>query len=281
MQIPKLDPSDMNKIELDALMQYLDFHPGKALGQNFLIDGNLLEFIVRTAAPKPGEIILEAGPGFGVLTRALLATGAKVRAIEFDRRLAAYLRENIDNPNFQLVEGDACKVPLEPLIPTEHSFRSIANLPYAVSSVFIARLIDLPKPPVQMLFMLQKEMGQRLAAKFGTKNYGALSVRTQLLYKTKILRTVPKQVFHPQPEVDSALVLFELLPELPTLELRNKVSQIVRTVFAQRRKMIHKPLSALLTPEKALEALEKAGIDPTFRPDNISVADYLKLAEIL
>ena len=271
----------MNKIELDALMMYLDFHPGKALGQNFLIDNNLLEFIVRTAAPQPDEIILEAGPGFGVLTRALLATGAKVRAIEFDHRLAAYLRENIDDPNFQVIEGDACKVPLEPLVPLEQPFRSIANLPYAVSSIFIGRLIDLPNPPVQMLFMLQKEMAQRLAAKSGTKNYGALSVRTQLLYKTRILRTVPKQVFQPQPEVDSALVLFDLLPEIPTLELRNKVSQIARSVFIQRRKMIHKPLSALFTQEAALAALEKAGIDPTFRPDNIPVADYLKLAEML
>lgn len=271
----------MNKIELDAIMAYLDFHPGKALGQNFLVDGNLLEFIVRTAAPRSGETILEAGPGFGVLTRALLAAGAKVNAIEYDHRLVSYLRESINHANFNLIEGDACKVPLEPLVPESGSFRSIANLPYAVSSVFIGRLIDLPRPPLQMLFMLQKEMGQRLSAQCGTKNYGSLSVRTQLLYKTKILRLVPRQVFHPQPEVDSALVMFDLLPDIPCLELRKKVSRLARTVFEQRRKMIHKPLSMMFGQPEALAALKLAGIDPTSRPDNVPVADYLKLAEIL
>ncbi len=259
----------------------MDFHPGKALGQNFLIDGNLLDFIVRTAAPHPGEIILEAGPGFGVLTRGMLGVGAEVYAIEFDHRLAHYLRENITDSKFHLTEGDACKVDIEAMLPPDKPFRSVANLPYAISSIFIGRLLDLKNPPVQMLFMLQKEMGLRLAAPSGTKDYGALSVRTQLLYDTRILRIVPKQVFHPQPEVDSALVLFELRQNPPPAELRLLAGEIARCAFEQRRKMIYKPLSARWPKEQVTEALARAGINPETRPDNLSKEEYLKLAELL
>ncbi len=270
----------MRKADLLQILEELNFHPGKALGQNFLIDGNLLDFIVRTGAPQPGEVILEAGPGFGVLTRGLLEAGAEVYAIEFDHRLAEYLRQNIDSDHFHLTEGDACKVDILSILPPGKPFRSIANLPYAISSIFIGRLLDLPQPPVQMLFMLQKEMGERLAAPVGSKDYSALSVRAQLLYETRILRKVPKQVFHPQPEVDSALVLFELRDQIPSAELRAEVCRISRCAFEQRRKMIYKPLSALFPKEQILAVLKEAGIPEEARPDNISKESYLKMAEL-
>lgn len=271
----------MKKADLQELLRQMDFHPGKALGQNFLIDANLLDFIVRTAAPHSGEVILEAGPGFGVLTRGLLEAGAEVYAIEFDHRLAHYLRENLIDAKFHLTEGDACKVDIETLLPPDKPFRSVANLPYAISSIFIGRLLELKNPPVQMLFMLQKEMGLRLAALPGTKDYGALSVRTQLLYDTRILRIVPKQVFHPQPEVDSALVIFELRSEQPPVDLRLLAGEIARCAFEQRRKMIYKPLSARWPKNQVMAALNKSGINPETRPDNISKEEYLKLAELL
>lgn len=271
----------MRKADLLKVLEELDFHPGKALGQNFLIDGNLLDFIVRTGAPRPGEVILEAGPGFGVLTRRLLAAGAEVYAVEYDHRLAAYLRWNIENDRFHLTEGDACKVDLQAILPPGRPFRSIANLPYAISSIFIGRLLDLPQPPAQMLFMLQKEMGERLAAPAGGKDYGALSVRAQALYDARLLRKVPKQVFHPQPEVDSALVLFELRDRIPSPELRAELCRISRCAFEQRRKMISKPLAALYPKDTLAAALEKAGVPPETRPDNVSVESYLKLAESL
>jgi 16S rRNA (adenine1518-N6/adenine1519-N6)-dimethyltransferase len=271
----------MRKADLLKILAELDFHPGKALGQNFLVDGNLLDFIVRTGAPGPGEIILEAGPGFGVLTRGLLDAGAEVYAIEYDHRLAAYLRRSIENDRFHLTEGDACKVDIQAMLPPDRPFRSIANLPYAISSIFIGRLLELPRPPVQMLFMLQKEMGERLAAPVGSKDYSSLSVRAQALYDTRILRKVPKQVFHPQPEVDSALVLFELRDRIPPAELRTELCRMTRCAFEQRRKMIYKPLSALYPRDILDAALEKAGIPLETRPDNVPVASYLKLAELL
>lgn len=255
--------------------------PSRVLGQNFLIDKNLLDYIVREAHPEPGEIVLEAGPGFGALTRLLLAAGAELYAIEFDRRLCDYLRNNIKEPNFHLTENDACRVDIASILPEGRPFRAIANLPYAISSIFVGKLLDLPSPPVQMIFMLQKEMAQRLAARPGTKNYGALSVRSQQLYDVKLLRTVPPQVFHPRPEVDSALVKFEATGYLPDFELRKRLCGIVRCVFAQRRKMLLKPLAAAYGREKVEAALQKAGISESARPAELDIKQYEQLAAFL
>ena len=198
----------MNKQQLLAALESIGMRPGRGLGQNFLLDGNLLDAIVRLGKPQKGEIILEVGPGFGALTRRLLKTGAQVYAVEFDHRIAGYLRKNLPQENFHLTEADACRVNYQELLPPGEPFRAIANLPYSISTIFIARMLDLPDPPREMFFMLQREMGERLAAAPGTKEYGALSVRTQLRYTVKIEKLVPPEVFFPPPEVESAVVSF-------------------------------------------------------------------------
>ena len=198
----------MNKKTLIAELEKLGMRPGRGLGQNFLLDGNLLDAIVRTAAPAAGEDILEVGPGFGALTERLLASGAKVTAIEYDRRLAGYLRDRFrDAENLRLVEADACKTDYRELFRGK-PFRAIANLPYAISSVFIARMLELDEPPERMFFMLQREMGERLAAAPGSRDYGSLTVRAGFEYRVRIERIVPPEVFYPPPEVESALVEF-------------------------------------------------------------------------
>ena len=273
----------MNKKELLATLESFGMRPGKILGQNFLIDNNLLEFIVRTAAPVKGEVILEAGPGFGALTRPLLASGAEVYAIEFDRRLCEYLRDNIKEPNFHLIEGDACRVDIASIIPKGKPFRAIANLPYSISSIFVARLLDLPEPPEQMVFMLQKEMAERLAAAPNTKDYGSLSVRAQQLYDVKLLRKVPPQVFHPRPQVDSAIAGFTLREreKVPDFEQRTRLNGIVKVVFAQRRKKIFKPLAASYGQENVARALDKLNISRDARSGELDVKQYEDLAKIL
>lgn len=273
----------MNKKELLATLESFGMRPGKILGQNFLIDNNLLDFIVRTASPEKDEIILEAGPGFGALTRPLLDAGAKVYAIEFDRRLCEYLRDNIKVPNFHLIEGDACRVNIAEIIPEGKKFRAIANLPYSISSIFTARLLELPNPPEQMVFMLQKEMAQRLAAKPNTKDYGALSVRAQQIYNVKLLRKVPPQVFHPQPQVDSAIAGFTLREDhaVPSHEERIRLAGVVKMVFAQRRKKIFKPLVSSYGKENVETALEQLNISRDARPGELSVAQYEELAKLL
>ena len=269
----------MNKKELIGILGELGMRSGRGLGQNFLIDGNLLDAIARINAPAPGEEILEVGPGFGALTARLLSSGARVTAIEFDRRLAEYLRRHLACENLRLVEADACKVDYAELFP-KGNFRAIANLPYSISSVFIARMLELENPPERMFFMLQREMGERLAALPGTKAYGALSVRVQFDYTVRIERIVPPEVFYPPPEVESALVEFRRSREFSlTKPQREKLRGIVNTAFAQRRKQLGKVLGGVYGREAAAAAFEAGGIAMEIRPDKLTCADYLRLAE--
>ena len=269
----------MNKKELIGVLEELGMRPGRGLGQNFLIDGNLLDAIARINAPAPGEAILEVGPGFGALTGRLLASGAHVTAIEYDRRLAEYLRRHLACENLRLVEADACKVDYAKLFP-EGNFRAIANLPYSISSVFIARMLELENPPERMFFMLQREMGERLAALPGTKAYGALSVRVQFDYAVRIERIVPPEVFYPPPEVESALVEFRRRREFSlTGPQREKLRGIVNTAFAQRRKQLGKVLGGVYGREAVAAALSAAGIAAEIRPDKLTCDDYLRLAK--
>jgi 16S rRNA (adenine1518-N6/adenine1519-N6)-dimethyltransferase len=272
----------MNKKELLSLLdEFNHFHPGKALGQNFLIDNNLLDFIVRAADPQPEEIVLEVGPGFGALTRKLLEAGAEVYSIEFDYRICDFLRKQSLPGNFHLIEGDACQVNFSDFLPPGKPFRSVANLPYAISSIFIARLLEMETPPLNMLFMLQKEMGMRLASGPGTGNYGSLSVRTQLLYDVKLLRAVPPQVFFPQPEVESAIVQFKLKPVIPDMESRRQVNELAKVMFAQKRKQIFKPLLGFYDCQAVENALGALSISREARPGDFSADTYLKLAKLL
>ena len=269
----------MNKQELISALESLGMRPGRGLGQNFLLDGNLLDWIVRNSGAKTGDTVLEVGPGFGALTEKMVASGFQVTAIEFDHRLAEYLRKKFaDAANFRLIEADACKVDYNELFPPGISYRAVANLPYAISSVFIAQMIEAVNPPETMFFMLQKEMGERLAATPGTKAYGALSVRTQFCYDVTIAKIVPPQVFCPPPEVDSALVAFSR-NQRQTAEVCMEIfTPLVRTLFNQRRKQIGKVLGqAIGSKDSALQILEACGFSPELRPDKLSVADFIEL----
>ena len=271
----------MNKKELLAELSKLDLRPGRGLGQNFLLDNNLLDFIVRTSGAKKGDNILEVGPGFGALTEKLLATNANVTAIEFDHRLAEYLRGKF--PQLRIIEKDACKVDYDALFPVGTPFSSVANLPYAVSSVFIAKLLAQANLPESMFFMLQKEMGERLAAKPGCKAYGALSVQCQVLYDVEIVRIVPPEVFYPAPEVDSAIVAFKRHNKFDlSVEARRTLTSFVKLVFTQRRKQMGKVLSrGGYKPESVEKAFAACGIIMEIRPDRVDPATFCALAKLL
>ncbi|HCE41995.1 MAG TPA: ribosomal RNA small subunit methyltransferase A [Lentisphaeria bacterium] len=269
----------MNKKELLPILAELGVTPGKHFGQNFMIDDNLLDFICRKAAPAPGETILEIGPGLGSLTRKLLEAGAKVTAIEIDKRLADYLERSISNPNFRLVRGDACRLDIQELMPCE--FRIVANLPYSITSPFIARIIDLENPPSGMLFMLQKETGMRLASGPGTKNYGSLSVFIQSVYTVEYLRGVAPQVFFPAPEVDSAIVKFTRREEFPCPGDRQILHKLVRAAFSQRRKMMFKQVAAAFAKEEVEKAYASMGISMNARAEELTVKQFLAMARIV
>ena len=271
----------MNKQQLTAALESIGMRPGRGLGQNFLLDGNLLDYIVRLGAPKSGERILEVGPGFGSLTRRLLKAGAEVFAVEFDHRIAEYLRQNLDNPMFHLTEADACRVDYVELLG-DLPFRTIANLPYSISTIFIARMLELPKPPESMFFMLQREMGERLSAAPGCGSYGALSVRTQFRYEVKLEKIVPPDVFFPPPEVDSAIVSFRRHDRYASEpELSRLLPGVVKTVFAQRRKQMGKVLGQNYGKEKTAAALEAMKLPHEIRPEKLSVDEFAGLTRNL
>ncbi len=271
----------MNKKELLANLESIGMRPGRGLGQNFLLDDNMLAAIVRDAKIEKGETVLEVGPGFGALSRKLLEAQAELYAVEFDHRLAEFLRKNITDPHFHLTEDDACRVDYAKLLPENIPYRAIANLPYSISSIFIVRMLETPNQPKEMYFMLQKEMADRLCAKPGSKDYGALSVRCQLCYKAQLLRTVPPDVFFPPPKVESAIAGFVLREDRPGREEFRKISGVVKTVFLQRRKQLGKVLSGNFPKEKVMAALEQCGIAPEQRPDKLELDDFRRLTAAL
>ncbi|MBQ7693776.1 MAG: ribosomal RNA small subunit methyltransferase A [Lentisphaeria bacterium] len=273
----------MNKQELTDRLNAVGMRPGRGLGQNFLLDGNLLEWIVRKAAPRKDEEILEVGPGFGALTERLVASGARITAIEYDHRLADELRRRFaGTANFRLVEADACKVNFGGHYPEGSDFRCVANLPYSISSVFIADMVKLPSPPSYMLFMLQKEMGERLAAPPSCKAYGALTVVTRSIYDVTIEKIVPPEVFFPRPEVDSALVSFKRHGRFALSDSdRKHLSTVVRLLFNQRRKQMGKVLRGVFPADKVDRALDELAVSREERPDKLPVETLIELSSLL
>ena len=271
----------MTKTELLGVLESLGVHPSRKLGQNFLVDDNMLAAMVRQAAPQPQEAILEVGPGTGVLTRKLLAAGCWVTAVELDHRFVAYLTGALGgNERFRLVQGDACKVDYHELMG-DQPFRCIANLPYACSSVFLARLLETAPQASACFVLLQREMGERLAAKPGTKAYGALSVRIQLRYAVDVLRIVPGSVFFPPPDVASAYVRLASLPEQVDLELQRQAGRVATVAFSQRRKKALRVLAGAYGKENVIGAFRELGIDEDIRAERLPPETFARLAACL
>lgn len=272
----------MNKSELLELLNRLGLRPSRRLGQNFLLDPNMLDSLVRCANVQPGESILEIGPGTGVLTERLLAAGCKLTAVELDHRLAAYLRDErfAGVEGFRLVEADACRVDFDELFGDE-PFRCIANLPYSSSSQLLASLSGMRNRPREIYVLLQKEMADRLTAEAGTKDYGVLTVRLGLMYSISILKRIPKNVFFPSPEVVSAYVRMSLRDAVPDLELMGRVSRIAGIAFAQRRKKTSRMLEGEYGLDRVLSVFSSLGLPEDVRADGITPAQYVGLGRAL
>ena len=271
----------MKRRELADILNRLQMHPSKALGQNFLVDENCLDALAREANPQPGEAILEVGPGLGALTQRLLQAGSHVTAIEFDSRLAAYLRQKWGSlPHFQLREEDAGKTDYDALFPQGTPYRCVANLPYSCASVILARMTSAQNPPKSLHVLLQKEMAERLAAQAGTPQYGLLTVRLAFQYQARLARPVPRGVFFPPPEVDSAFLALEARPTpLAPPDLREKAARLAAAAFAQRRKQARKLLEPLLPNANVTALLEELGLPPTARAEVITPQQYILLAQ--
>ena len=272
----------MNKHELTFLMTSLGMSPSKKMGQNFLIDENFMDWMGREANVQPGQRILEVGPGFGSLTAKIMAGGAELVSIEFDRKLCEWLKKNVVPKGLRLVEGDACRVDIEAIFGKGVSFRFISNLPYSCGSVIIAKLLELETPPIDMMVMLQKEVAQRMTAPADSSSYGSLSVRAQVAYAVEIIKSVPPNVFHPKPEIDSAIVRFRPRQhQMPCHAERLLLSQMSRVAFSKRRKKMFKQIAAIFGEEAVTKAMSGASVDPDIRAEKVTVRQFARMASLL
>ena len=249
----------------------------KRFGQNFLVDGQVVDRIVMTIAPAEGQLILEIGPGHGALTTRLAESGAELHLIEIDRDLAASLRQRFAGiENMAVHCADALTVDLSELVQGR-PFRLVGNLPYNISTPLLFHVLRWHELVVDMHFMLQHELVERMAAGPGGKTWGKLSVMTQYHCAVAPLFQVPPEAFSPVPAVQSAFV--RLVPHAePPVRIRDplRFERVVTQAFSMRRKTLRNSLRSLLDAE----AIAAAGIDPGLRPEQLGLAEFAALANI-
>lgn len=259
-----------------VVVEKYDLTPNKSWGQNFIFDLNLTRKIARAANLSSNETIFEIGPGPGALTRALFIEGAgKIIAIERDKRAITALSELVDicNGKLELISDDALKVPINKMgvLPR----RIVANLPYNIATQLLLNWLQTPNAFKAITVMVQKEVAMRICAKPGSSNYGRLSIIMQWLACPKMLFDIPASAFHPKPKVTSTLL--EIIPRAQPLfpAKRQILEKITAQAFGQRRKMLRSSLKKVGGDDLLLAT----NIDPTLRPENLSIEDFCRLAQ--
>jgi len=250
--------------------------PRKRFGQHFLTDPGIIEAIVRSIAPTQADIVVEIGPGKGAITTPLLARAGTLHAIELDRDLAASLRVRYaDEANLYIHEADALRFDFSSL---GDSLRIVGNLPYNISTPLLFRLLEYRERILDMHFMLQKEVVDRMAATPGSRAYGRLSIMLGCHFEMEALFDVDQSAFDPPPAVTSAIVRLIPLPA-GTYDIHDEscLSRLVATAFSQRRKTIRNSLRQVVDEAR----LRSVGIDPGMRPETVSIAEYVQLANTL
>ncbi|PWK07926.1 16S rRNA (adenine(1518)-N(6)/adenine(1519)-N(6))-dimethyltransferase RsmA [Tumebacillus permanentifrigoris] len=262
----------------------------KSLGQNFLIDGNILDKIVEAAELDEGAGALEIGPGIGTLTQELCEAAQQVVAVEKDGRLLGVLKETLSEyGNIHIEHNDVLEADLPAIF--EKWFHGlevsvVANLPYYVTTPIVMKLLEEKLPLRNIVVMVQREVAERMAAKPGGKDYGTLSIAVQYWTEPEIVTRVPESAFMPAPNVESSVIKLKVRKE-PAVQVKDDklFFHLVKACFAQRRKTILNNLQANLQPkrdkETILAALETAGVNPTRRGETLSLEEYALLADAL
>lgn len=248
----------------------------KRFGQNFLRDLGIISRIVRAIGPREGDRLIEIGPGQGALTEPLLEAAGSLEVVELDRDLIPGLRVQFFNyPDFVIHEGDALKFDFTALKGEGPALRVVGNLPYNISTPLIVHLLTMGDAIADMHFMLQKEVVERLAAEPGGPDWGRLSVMAQYYCQVEQLFIVPPEAFVPRPSVDSAIVRLTPHAALPhPADDPALLFELVKLAFGQRRKTLRNNLKGRVSAD----VLEALGIDPTRRPQTLTVAEYVAIA---
>lgn len=258
----------------------------KSLGQHFLYDKNILSKMVRAGNVVPELPVLEIGPGPGELTRALLNQGCFVLAVETDREMVEHLQKEfateIKNRQLELIKGDILREDWAKLLSGNKPWQVVGNIPYNISTEIIFRFIDQREHCEFGMFMVQKEVAERICAKHGSKTYGVLSIGVQLATRPKTLFNVGRHSFVPPPKVDSAVIYMECGEAPFPPEVVTPTMKVVRKAFQQRRKTIRNALlhATHWTPEQVDVRLQELGIPKNQRSEMIDIATWVKIAEV-
>ena len=265
-----------------------DFKFSKSLGQNFLVDKNIVDHIVDGANIGPDDLAIEIGPGMGVITSEAAQRAAKVVAVEIDKTLIPILKETLaDHDNVEVINQDILKTDVNEIIEQYGEGRGpknvkvIGNLPYYITTPIIMKILEDDVPASSITIMMQKEVAERINARPGTKDYGALSVAVQYYCDTQIVANVPKEAFMPQPKVGSTVLRLDIREDrLVKLADKEMFFQVVKAGFGQRRKTLSNSLMGVggITKEIVRDALEAAGIEPGRRAETLDLYEFAKLS---
>ncbi|MEE0451550.1 16S rRNA (adenine(1518)-N(6)/adenine(1519)-N(6))-dimethyltransferase RsmA [Peptacetobacter sp.] len=264
------------------------FKFSKSLGQNFLIDDNVIDKIIDGARVKEGDKVIEVGPGIGTLTREMAKRAEKVVAVEIDKNLIPILKETLsDFDNTEVVNEDILKVDINKLVDEKLSggpVKLIANLPYYITTPIVMKFLEEDIPVTDIVVMVQKEVADRMNAVPSTKDYGALSVAVQYYCDTEIVAKAPRHMFIPQPKVDSTVIGLHIREEKKyKADNEQLFFKTVKAAFGQRRKTLLNSLSSMgvLDKAKIKEVLAEAGIDEKRRGETLSIEEFANLSNII
>ncbi len=271
-----------------AVLQKYHFQFQKKYGQNFLIDPLVLDRILEAAGIGPEDFVLEIGPGIGTMTEALSASAKRVAAVEIDPRLIPILKDTLSAcDNTVILQEDILKVDIRALVAQYHEGKPIkvlANLPYYITTPILMKLLESDIPLSGMTVMVQKEVAERICARPGTKDYGALSLAVQYAADPRIVTYVPPNCFIPRPNAHSAVVHFRVF-DTPPVTVRDPklMFQVIRASFAQRRKTLQNGISHgtefSLTKEQASACISACGFPATVRGETLSLQDFARLSD--
>jgi len=285
MQVASTHPCLTSPSEVATFLTERGIRPNKVLGQNFLIDSNILGIIVAASKLTQDTRVIEVGPGLGALTERLLDSAKSVLAIEKDHGLAKILRERFaKSDTFSLIENDALECNLSEYFARKEVDVFVSNLPYSVGHRILADLTISATPPKTMVLLLQREVGERLVAKPCTSDMGAISVWVQQVYKVEIVKKVSRNCFYPPPDVESVVVRFSRHHEFDiSNDERQKLIHLTKEAFLHRRKQLASAMrnanGGLARPSEFVRhALENCGLTTTARPEELSVKQWVNLS---